>query len=45
MMFGAEDMQPLFDDLKKQATRFTGMTILFTGVAAVGGYLIGRHRG
>ena len=49
MMFGAEseyeDMQPLFDDLKKQATRFTGMTILFTGVAAVGGYLIGRNRG
>ena len=41
----AEDMQPLFDDLKKQATKFTGMTILFTGVAAVGGYLIGRNRG
>lgn len=40
----AEDMQPLFDDLKKQATKFTGMTILFTGIAAIGGYLIGRNR-
>ena len=49
MMFGAEseyeDMQSLFDMMKKQATKFTGMTILFTGVAAVGGYLIGKNRG
>lgn len=39
------EMQSLFDMMKKQATKFTGMTILFTGVAAVGGYLIGRNRG
>ena len=39
------EMQSLFDMMKKQATKFTGMTILFTGIAAVGGYLIGKNRG
>jgi len=52
MMFGAENHDEtmkhpteLIDKLQRMGLKFTGMTIIFTGIAALGGYLIGRNRG